>query len=229
MNKKRTLLALSAMAFILLLPTYSPAGLKDLLKKKSKDVDISGLVQQQGSLIVSLVAGMEEYSSGQKYIANALGLKEEAEKIESEHEALASGNVNDEDSIKRSMRRSSSSQELIDQKISEGNALSEEAKGEFVKALPHYARGTAHTLNLLPQVKDWGSASAVAMKDAGLVNSVKMKRDLESGLYIAKALPDYAKNAKNSYDSLISYSRSNNIDTSVAEDLLDDMFQDLEY
>jgi hypothetical protein len=170
------------------------------------------------------VEGFTEFTTGQTQVAKALGLKDEADQLESERNALASGNISDKDSISRSIEISKSAQEAIDKKIAEGQVMDDEAKSEFSKAIPYYARGTLHSINLVPEVKDWSASAGSAIKSAGLMNAGKLKKTLGTGLFVAKELPGYVKTAKNSYQSLMAFSKANDIDVSDAESLLGDDF-----
>ena len=201
-------------------------GLKDISSNKSssESVDTGDLVERQSGIVENLVAGLKEYTGGQAQVAHALGLKEEAEKLESEQDALASGNVKDESSISKTMKVSSSAQEAIDKKMAESGALSSEAKQEFAKALPLYAKGTANTYKMLPEVQSWAGSAGSAIKNSGLMGASTLKKKLATGLFVASELPDYLGTAKNSYGSLIAFAKKNEIDTSQAEDLLGDDF-----
>ena len=196
---------------------------KNPLSKKdaAPPIDTGSLIDQQAGIVETLVAGLTEYSSGQIIVAKALGLKEEADMLGSEQEALGSGNVNDKGSIERSMTVTSSAQEAIDKKIEEGAVLNEEAKQELAKALPFYARGTVYTSKLVPETKDWGIAALGSIKSAGMIEAGKLKKQLDTGMFIASKLPGYFKSAKDSYASLIAFSKKNEIDTSEADSMLD--------
>jgi hypothetical protein len=211
---------------ILLSSSCFSAGFGDLggltgKKKKEASVDVGSLVDQQSGIVETLVNGLEQYTSGQAIVARALGLKDEADILESEQEALGSGNVKDKGSIERSMSVTSSAQEAIEKKMEEGAILSEEAKKEFAKALPYYARGTVNSIRLLPEVKDWGVSASGAVKEAGLMKAGKLKKQFDTGMFIVKKLPKYVKTAKDSYGSMKSFFGKNEIDTSEADSLMD--------
>lgn len=202
-------------------------SLGGLLKKPTASPttgnDTSNLGGQQDELVKRFVSGFENLTAGQAQAARALGLKEEADKLESERDALRSGNVRDKDGIKRTMRVTRSAQDKIDEKLAEGFVLDDEAKKELAKALPFYARGTADTIQLIPVAIKWSTSAISAIKGAGIMGALKLKKRLGTGLYIAKSLPGYVRNAKNSYQTLMAFSRKNEIDTSEAEDLLGDL------
>jgi hypothetical protein len=185
---------------------------------------LDSLVETQSGIVKTLVAGLQDYAAGQAQVAKSLGLKEEVDKLESEQEALASGNVNDKSSIDKSMKITSSAQKAIDKKIAEGGTLSAESKVEFAKALPFYAKGTLNTIKLLPEVKDWGTSASSVIKSAGLMNAGKLKSKLDTGLFIVSKLPKYMKTAKKRNGSLMAFSKKNEIDTSKADELLGDDF-----
>jgi hypothetical protein len=197
-------------------------GLGSVGKGQTQSVDASALADQQSGLVNRLVDGFKEYTAGQAQVARALGLKEEAERLESEQEALASGNVQDKDGIERTMSVSSSAQEAIEEKMAESGEISAESKAEFSKAMPYYARGTAQTIKLLPEIRKWGKSASSAVKGAGMMNAGKIKKSLGTGLFLVKKLPGYVKQARKSYASLSAFSKKNEIDTSEADALLGD-------
>lgn len=130
----------------------------------SSDAGIGDLTSQQEGIVNRLVSGMTNMTSGQAQVARALGLKDQADLLESERDALSSGNVKDKDGIKRSMKVSEDAQEAINTKMAEETVIDAEAKKEFGKALPFYARGTADTIRLLPEIKKWASSASSTMK-----------------------------------------------------------------
>ena len=209
------------MSFSIVISTNANAQFGGLLKKQG-GADVGALANQQAGIVQTLVAGFTEYTAGQAQIARALGLKEEVDKLESEQDALSSGNVNDKDGIERTMKISASAQEAIDKKMEEGAVLSAESKAEFSKALPFYARGTANTISLIPELTKWGTSATSAIKGGGMMGAMKIKKTLGTGMFVVSKLPGYLKNAKKSYGSLIAFSKKNEIDTSEAETLLGD-------
>jgi hypothetical protein len=200
-------------------------GLGDLTSNSSasESVDTDTLIDEQAAMVSTLVAGLKEYTAGQSQVAKALGLKEESEKLEAQSEAFGSGNIST-DELDRAWGISKSGQDAIDKAVDEGVDLSDEAKEEFAKALPLYAKGTIASLKLVPDVEKWGKSATSALKGAGLMDAVKMKKSLDTGLYVATELPGYISTAKDSYTTLIAFSKKNNIDVSKAEDLLGEDF-----
>jgi hypothetical protein len=201
-------------------------GLGDLTKEKEStgSSDVGALVEQQAGIVKSLTSGLREFTAGQAQAARALGLKDEADLLDSEQEALASGNVNDEDSIDKTMRLTAASQEAINKRIAEGVTLTAESKKELVKALPAYAKGTISTIKLLPEAQKWGTSATDAITSAGIMDAPKLKNKFGTGLFVVSKLPGYVTTAKDSYTTLIAFAKSNDIDTSEAEDLLGDDF-----
>ena len=166
--------------------------------------------------------GLTEYTNGQSQVAKALGLKKQVDILDSEQDALSSGNVKDKKSIQRSMKVSTNAQKEIDKKMAEGSEISAEAKVEFRKALPYYARGTASSIALVPQVISWGSGATNAVKSGGMMGGLKIAKSLGTGIFLVKNLPGYVTSAKKSYGTMMAFSKKNEIDTSEAESLLGD-------
>lgn len=198
-------------------------GVPDVLKKKSSGGgDAGALVDQQAGIVKSLVVGFKEYTEGQAQVARALGLKDQADLLDSEQKALGGGNVNDADSIEKTLSVTADAQKAIDEKMAEGVTLSAEAKKQIAKALPSYVKGTLHTVKLLPEIKSWGESATSTIKGAGLMDIPKLKKKFGTGMFIVSKLPGYITTAKDSYSSLLAFSKKNEIDTSEAEDLLGD-------
>lgn len=192
------------------------------LLKQVTGGDLGALTGQQTEIVQTLVNGLTEYTNGQSQVAKALGLKKQVDILDSEQDALSSGNVKDKKSIQRSMKVSTNAQKAIDKKIAEGSEISAEAKVEFRKALPYYARGTASSIALVPQVISWGSGATNAVKSGGMMGGLKIAKSLGTGIFLVKNLPGYVTSAKKSYGTMMAFSKKNEIDTSEAESLLGD-------
>ena len=223
--KKLLIVAVSTALLASSLPAAAQMGMLKKAKSltSSSDAGVGDLTSQQTGIVNRLVSGMTNMTAGQAQILRALGLKESADKLEAESDALSSGNVKDKDGIKRSMKVSEDAQEAINTKMAEETVIDAEAKKEFGKALPFYAKGTADTIRLLPELKKWASSASSTMKGAGIRELPKLKKTLGTGLFVAKNLPKYAKKSQTSYKALSDFSKKNEIDTSEADDMLGDL------
>ena len=137
-------LLIVTMSAVLSVPALS-FGLSDVTGNKETKSSSVDSYAAQDKLVKQYVSAAMDITVAQKYLALALGLKEEAASADEIIESLSSGAVMDSDAIERTTETSSNIDEKINQKMVEGSELSAESKATYAKAFEPYISGLIET------------------------------------------------------------------------------------
>lgn len=180
---------------------------------KSQSTESSGpdAVALQEGIVRQYNAASAELLTAQALLAKAFGSKEDAAKAEEEAKALRSGNVSDEDSIKKTVATSKEIDAKTKEWMGKNVALSDEGRKLYASAFIPYAKAVAGTNKLLPELKKFSEAATAQIKSAGLMDALKMKGKLAAGMYLASNLPGHASMLVGTSKNILTYAKSNNI------------------
>ena len=185
----------------------------------SQPVDTSALVKNQKTLVDHYVGAVTDVFNAQIPIADALGLKDVADKIKAEKDSLGKGNC-DGNAVSRSSKLSQDSMKIIEEKAKSVKEFDDAAKKKVEPALPLLASACVKTGLMVPDAISMGKDTADAIKKASAQDALKIKSDLEVGLVISKNLPGFVKDLTNSTGNVIKIFGSKGVDVSKAQKAL---------
>ena len=172
---------------------------------KSQDA----LANRFSKALFNIVAAQEKF-------ALAFGMAEEAAELEAQKNLLAGSPSKDD--YKRALAVSSAANEKITEATATQATLGVEGKTKYVEALPLYAKGTYNLVKLGPEASKWLKSAQSEIKGAGVMGLASLKKKLDVGLFIAPKVPGLIKNFTSASGKLVSYGKSNDIDTSGANE-----------
>lgn len=213
------------------------AGLKSSLKKASKSaeqaikettekakpnkhntVDINDALDQQADIGRTLTNSLMYLSEAQFLMAEAVGLKEEAQIAQQNAEDLAAGDVTGVDDLDQRLSTSSELTAAIAVKMDSGMQLDEEGKEKFRAAIPPYTMGTT-TMILSARI---AAASARALMSSGDPQIVMRLAELKYLITFGQAAPDLVRTFRAANQTIIAFANANDIDTSELEAATED-------
>ena len=150
----------------------------------------SDLGASQQALITAFVGSQREVLQAQVLLERAYGFKDEAELLEAQQTALASGAI-DENSLKKTVELSqAANQQIASEQASKGTLTSDE-RAAYTASLPHFALGVVGTSRTVSDAQSF--ASSAASGGGALTGMLTGADKLKVGLYIAKVTPAYSK------------------------------------
>jgi len=184
----------------------TPSAVSGLLGGGSATASVSSLSKQQGSMMTKAVSSYENLTKAQALFAEALGLEEELDFLNTETAQIGSGKFSEEESLEKYIAVSNKTQEVIDAKVAEGAELSEESKTTFGKGLVPFAVGTGELVGVTKGIPDWLSGAA----GSGVAGLSTLASGLDSFPKIMSATEALMSNM----GTIISYAGNQGIDTS---------------
>ena len=165
---------------------------------------------QQEKLVNSFVTAQQNLLEAQSLVAEALGLKEEKEKLDVERKSLSSGNV-DKKALKKTVGLTENAQKAIQKKMDAGEALSAEGKTLIAKSLVPYAKSVAGVAAMVDDAKNLADGIQAQIKSAGMMGAMKVKKAFDVGLYIAPKVPGFATGMVKQLGSMVSFAKKNGV------------------
>jgi hypothetical protein len=209
MNGSRILLAVLVSLMVAAAGTSS-AQFGSLMKKKDSGGGIGAsqgdVEAQQSQLVKRFVGAQEDLIDAQSLIADALGLKEEKEKLDTEAKALGTGNV-DKSSLQKSVTLTENANKAIQKKIDEGATLSDKGKVLLGKSLVPYAKSVTGTGGMVADAKILADGIQGQIKAAGMTGAMKIKKAFDVGLYLAPKIPTFAGGQLSQLKKMIDFAR----------------------
>lgn len=181
-------LLVSQMAFAFGVPKMP--GSSDAESKSSSGANVD---QMQANLIISYQNALVLEMEAKSLFFEAVGNKEQAAIHSKQGEALKSDGLKSTDDLKKAIQQSEGSSALANAELEKSSEFSEESKKIFAKGLAKYAGSLIITKDLLPQLKDFGSAASTEIKSAGMTGAASVKDRLGVGMYMASKLPNHYK------------------------------------
>ncbi len=181
-------------------------------KKGDAGVDVNPLTKQQGELVALLNESLRNLAESQKLMADALGLKAQAATAEANANKLKIGDLTGKDDIDKALSSTLSVNNEIDAELKKGAKLSEESKAKFKASLPAYGTGAAAAVLTGKRAAD-AANSLIATADFTILNK------LGNLIYIGKKSPTLISTFTKSTGHIISFSKSNGVDSSELEKL----------
>ena len=196
-----TCLSLALLAATACGPASAQFSLSALKPSGGTSAQGPDLSTQQTALVKQYVAADKEVLGANAFMAEALGLKDQAAAAKATGDALqegaTKGNLSDAD------KATSTSSDAIAATLKQSPQLDDQAKAKFAQGLKSLVSGTVHYAALRQPVQDF----ATGLKGAGLLQAAQ----LGTGAYLVKSFPDSAKNLGESLHNAVNFAKSNNI------------------
>ena len=174
MKSKINLLPVIGLSVLLLSSTAAHAQLGNMLGGGGgASVDTGALVTQGNGLMGKFGSAYGNMNLALAKTLEALGHKEEADKLAAVAEFYVAGNIADEDQVKRDIEITESAQAKADEEMAKASTLTDEGKAHLASALPHYGKGVAETAGLAAEFSQWASSTASAASSL-LSNPMKL-------------------------------------------------------
>lgn len=208
----------SASLALLTLASVGTANAQGLLNRitSGTGTQVSAPTISNGDLIQSFTTSRTHLLDAQANFMEAFDLKDEADLLRAERDALSSGTV-DNSRLKKVESVSGEAQQKIDAKMAEESELSAEGR-EF------YSAGLISlTAALLEGVKTAAAAEQFAANTKGNPMNLMSSEGRAAG-YVAKEAPGYLVSLRKNTGMAIAYGRRNNIEAPAdATSLMDGM------
>lgn len=208
MNFKKSLVAAITAAFVLA-PSVGVAQFKLPSIGGGSGSSSSGggdAVAQQDQLVKAYVAADKEVLVAQAKMADAVGLKERAAKLNAASEALGAGAT--KDSLEASETMQSEASQEIQAKLKDSNLQMDAAgKKKFADALGSLGRGIVKYSNLKGPIASFQSA----LTGGGAAGLMTAATKLAAGKYIVTSTPGHVKNLSDTLSTAVTFAKSNDI------------------
>lgn len=204
--------------------TPSYAGFGDLLKKQTSQPSGDAYAMQD-KLVRAYGKTAVSVNKAQVLLAKAFDLKDLVAQLEAEQEALSSGSVTDEKSIKANKQLTEKANKAIQEKMKNGEQLSDEGREYYIKSFSPYVKGLLGSKKMVEESEGFVDSAKSTISAASFLEKAKLTQKLQVGTYLATKAPDLAKGLWETSKMMITYGQKNEID--VPEDATDsvgDMF-----
>ena len=217
--KKNLKVSLLAGMVLLLTVTVSLGGLS---LAEAGSVSADDAIATQDILVQKYMTASGKITESQILMAEAFGLKEEKEKLESLQAAYASGNVADKNAIKKQRAVTDSVNKEINKKMEEGAELSAESKKLYAKSLVPYSLGVAlFKESVVPEAEKSVDDAKNVIANGSLVDKLKLTKKLGTIFYLAPKVVPELKSLLSGASKYITYAKKNNI--TVPKDATDSL------
>jgi len=181
-------------------------------KKEQAPAGSADAASMQEGIVRQYNAASEELVKAQLSLAKAFNLKDVAEKLETVAKGFGSGNVSNEDGVKKTMATTKEADAAINEKMKDASALSDEGRKHYASAFLPYAKGVVATNKILPELKKFSEAATSQIKNAGMMDMPKLKSKLSAGMYLASNLPGLVGMLTSTSGKMLTYAKENNIE-----------------
>jgi hypothetical protein len=184
--------------------------------KKESSGDISAI---QEKLLVDLSDALGDVLDAQSIIAEAQGNAELAKKLSNTSDKLKGGDVS-KDSIQGALTTSKDTLKAQQETMNQSENVSAESKALYAKALVPYIKAVAKTSKLSGPIKDFTKEAQNSIKNIKNPMQIrKLKKTLDTGLFVGKNAPALIGNLAKSSKDLLTFAKKNDLDTSGADDI----------
>lgn len=187
---------------------------KDKGEPAEAKLSAEDVLAQSDAIFGKLTSATKELLLGNAYAAEAVGLKEESEKLVTAAEALGKGDAEEE--IKKAKETSTEVQEAIEAKMDEASDMTEGQKVAFAKSLVHTGKGVYMEKELIESVSETASNAKDVISSAGAMQKAKLTKQFKPVMSLAKSLPGDVKTAASTLQMYMDFASKNDI--SIPED-----------
>tara|TARA_B110000003_G_C16612242_1_gene519917 strand:- start:1144 stop:1821 length:678 start_codon:yes stop_codon:yes gene_type:complete len=198
----------------------NPLGALTGDSEKQSNGDISAI---QEALLLDLTDALGDVLAAQAIIAEAQGNKELAATLNNTSDKMKGGDASNDD-IQGGLSLSSDTVAAQQSVINEGESINSESKALYAKALKPYVKSVAKTAKLSQPIEDFMNEAQNSLKSIKNPMEIrKLKKTLDTGLFIGRNTPKLIVNLGKSSKDLLSFAKKNDLDTSGADDIELDM------
>ncbi|MFC3815003.1 hypothetical protein [Lysobacter sp. GCM10012299] len=199
-------LAVSAALVFVGAPVHAQFKLPGMGAKPAAAEASATTTPQSGDVLVtSFLQSQEQVVAAQTTLARALGLDDQATRAQAEAKRLSSGQLDQEDGLKKHRQLSEALQVDLVATMEAQPALTAEARATFATGLVEYLKAVVGARDLLAQAKSYtASVGANPMALVGKGASV---------LWVGKQIPGYVTALATTSKALLDYAKRNNIET----------------
>jgi len=188
--------------------------LKDLKPKKSSSSSSGNISASQDALVLQTAAAIAMLAEAQSYVALAQGNQELAEQLKNINKKLKGGNTGD---IKSHMDTVNKAAKVQKEVIKQKEKMSDDAKKNYQKALVPFFSSAALTVKLKDPAQNFITDATNQIKSIkNPLELGKVKKSVDTGMYIGKNIPSLISNLLSTTGDLMSYSKDNGLDVSKA-------------
>lgn len=198
----------------------SAFGLGSLSKSSDSDKaaatapaqSLDDVLNTQEALVRRYMTAAASVNEAQIKFAKALNMKKEAAALQDQQKVLTSGSViADAKSLKKMTKLSKSTNKAISENMQQEKNLSKEAKAEISKGLVYLAASIVETKNMIDEFEPFIESAQSQISSVSPMKMRKIKKKLDSGLYVATKTPGQLANLTTTATKMISFAQSNNI------------------
>jgi hypothetical protein len=181
---------------------------------------MDSVLAQQDSLVKTYQSSLGDILSSQALLLEAYGIKEDAAKLRAEADAIEKGPLN-KAQLEKATSLSADANEQVNAKMDEEKALSDEARGKYQQALLPYATGVAEMAKLTPDFQSFLQSASDQVKNAPLMEKRKVKKQLDVGMYLAKAAPGYITNVTTTTKRVVTFAKRQGVSKQTTDNALE--------
>jgi len=178
-------------------------------KDGSKESTVSA-ADSQDALVSQFKETLGSILLAQKHFAAAFKDADSEKEISIQIASLAGENCGS-DCTKRAVEVSAAASKAIEEKLESKAVISAEGKAHYLKAIPPYLKGTLSAKDLVTTAGDWSKLALGEIKAAGLRKAPKLKKKLDSGMFVAKQTPGLIKNWVEASKKIFTYAKATDI------------------
>lgn len=180
---------------------------------------MDSVLAQQDSLVKTYQSSLGDILSSQALLLEAYGMKQEAAKLRSEADAMGKGTL-DKAQFKRITGLSADANEQLKANMAEEKALTDEGRGKYQQALLPYATGVVKMSKLVPEFQKFLQSAMDQVNSASLMGKMKVKKQLDVGMYLAKATPGYLTNVTTTTKKIVTYAKRQGVSKKATDNAL---------
>ena len=210
-------------SYTLSMPSMPKFGAKPEPESEAKEPAASAS-DSQDALVAQFKDTLSSILLAQKYLAIAFDQADQASQLDAEMTSLE-GDCG-KDCLARATKVSVDANKSIGKKLDAQAEISAEGKANYLLAIPPYIKGTLSAKDLATAAADWGKQATGEIKSAGMMNAPKLKKKLDSGMYVAQQTPKLIKNWATATKQLATYAKASDIDLGSVEGASDFDFGD---
>lgn len=177
------------------------------------------ITQSQANLMMQLTDALGDVAYAQSLIAEAQGNAEKAAALRGTSDTLKGGNATDQE-IKGAVETVSSTAKEQQAVFNQSEAVNAESKALYAKALLPYVKSVAKTSKLGGPVKNFYTEAQNSIKSIRNPLEIgKLRKTLDVGLFVGSNVPKLINSLLTSSKDLLTFAKSNDLDTSEASSI----------
>lgn len=140
-------------------------------EKAEAEARETALVEKNKKVVKCMISSLLRVAEAQSDFAEALGAKDQADKLRAESEALKAANYSDEKALQKHVNISKQTNKIIREKIAQKQELNEEGRKQFVDGLLDYAVAVRETKETTDALKPYYDAAKAEAKQVQAIYS----------------------------------------------------------